>query len=276
MSKLFTLKEWLNVPDAAQYLSKAMNEVVTEADIFRLAVDGCISLSIYFANQTCAVGNYSMTNIDANNLSWALVEGAQHEGVGGIEPGCHIFPIKRPMFGIERLVDFPLIGNERLLQHEYFKRAGGPEIIEAGCEGIFVILDSLFPDGFYEKSEEKVVHLEGRPLLRLAELTTGKIKTSHELPSDSFFALRTTALTKFLQSLDCDQPIIDRPLAPTERNTLLIIIAALCKKAGLDPSARDAASDVVRLADAVGVKLDDGTVRSKLKQIPDAIAARGR
>jgi hypothetical protein len=70
-------------------------------------------------------------------------------------------------------------------------------------------------------------------------------------------------------------PKDDKPVTTNERNTLLVLIAALCAKAEIDPKGRGAASQLVRLASLeTGVQLDDGTVLSKLKQIPDAIGAR--
>ena len=49
MSKLSKLKEWFTVPEAAKHLSIVFHEDVSEADVLRLALDGRLSLSIYFA-----------------------------------------------------------------------------------------------------------------------------------------------------------------------------------------------------------------------------------
>jgi len=46
MSKLLKLKRWLTTEEAAKYLTGALSEPVTEADIFRLALDGQITLSV--------------------------------------------------------------------------------------------------------------------------------------------------------------------------------------------------------------------------------------
>lgn len=50
MSKLFKLKEWVTVPDAARHLSIIFGEEVTEADVLRLALDKQLRLSIRFVN----------------------------------------------------------------------------------------------------------------------------------------------------------------------------------------------------------------------------------
>lgn len=69
----------------------------------------------------------------------------------------------------------------------------------------------------------------------------------------------------------------EKPVSTHERNTLLVLIAALCAKAGIDPKERGVAGQLVRLAETeLGVVLDDGTVLDKLRQIPDAVGARQR
>ncbi len=50
MGKLFNLKEWLTVADAARHLSVVFGEDVTEADVLRLALDRRLRLSVNFVN----------------------------------------------------------------------------------------------------------------------------------------------------------------------------------------------------------------------------------
>lgn len=54
MSKLFKLKEWLTLPDAARHLSIAFGEEVSQADVLRLALDGHLRLSVNFVNHAQA------------------------------------------------------------------------------------------------------------------------------------------------------------------------------------------------------------------------------
>ena len=44
MSKLFKLSEWLTLDDAAKHLSTALGEPVKVADVYRLALDGHLTL----------------------------------------------------------------------------------------------------------------------------------------------------------------------------------------------------------------------------------------
>lgn len=50
VSKLFKLKDWLTVEDAARHLSGVFSEPVSEADILRLALDRRLTLSVNFVN----------------------------------------------------------------------------------------------------------------------------------------------------------------------------------------------------------------------------------
>lgn len=68
----------------------------------------------------------------------------------------------------------------------------------------------------------------------------------------------------------CDE----KPLHPTERNTLLTLIAALCNYSDLDHQGRGASTQIARLTDDIGAHVDDGTVRKWLKMIPDALESR--
>ncbi|MDR3429996.1 hypothetical protein [Silvimonas sp.] len=56
MSKIYKLREWLTVPEAAKQLSISFGEEVTEADVLRLSLDGRLPLSVYFVNHAQARG----------------------------------------------------------------------------------------------------------------------------------------------------------------------------------------------------------------------------
>jgi hypothetical protein len=55
VSKLFKLKKWMPLQEAASYLSGALAEPITEADLLRLGLDGHLKLSIYLLR---SVGAY--------------------------------------------------------------------------------------------------------------------------------------------------------------------------------------------------------------------------
>jgi hypothetical protein len=64
MSKLFRLREWLTLPEAARYLSGALSEQVGEADVLRHGLDGQLKLSVFFRGKVtvCTVGSELMSD----------------------------------------------------------------------------------------------------------------------------------------------------------------------------------------------------------------------
>ena len=64
-------------------------------------------------------------------------------------------------------------------------------------------------------------------------------------------------------------------LATNERNTLLVIIAALCREAKIDyTKPAKAAGMILHTADGMGVKIGETTIERHLKKIPDAVETR--
>lgn len=61
-----------------------------------------------------------------------------------------------------------------------------------------------------------------------------------------------------------------------QRRTLLTVIAALCKKAGIDHASRGAAATIASLTDELGSPVSDDSIRDLLRDIPDAIESRAR
>ena len=54
MNKLFKLRKWLTVPEAAHHLAIVFGEEVNESDVLRLALDGHLKLSGKFVNHATA------------------------------------------------------------------------------------------------------------------------------------------------------------------------------------------------------------------------------
>ena len=68
---------------------------------------------------------------------------------------------------------------------------------------------------------------------------------------------------------------VEKPLSLKERNTLLTIIALLCKEAQIDytrPS--KAAGLILHIADRMGVRISETVIENHLKKIPDALGTR--
>ena len=70
-------------------------------------------------------------------------------------------------------------------------------------------------------------------------------------------------------------PQAEKPLSTRERNTLLTIIAVLCKEAEIDyTKAAKAAALIQGTAATLGVNIGETTIEEHLKKIPDALERR--
>lgn len=66
----------------------------------------------------------------------------------------------------------------------------------------------------------------------------------------------------------------EKPLATTERKTLLTVIAALCDYSAILHQERGAAGQIASMTVELGAEVTDDTIRKILKQIPDALRTR--
>ena len=67
----------------------------------------------------------------------------------------------------------------------------------------------------------------------------------------------------------------EKPFSTNERNTLLVIIAALCREAKIDyTKPAKAAGMILHTADGMGLKIGETTIERHLKKIPGALEAR--
>ncbi len=66
----------------------------------------------------------------------------------------------------------------------------------------------------------------------------------------------------------------DKPLSTKERDTFLIIIAALCGDSVITPADRGSASLIAKLTEGIGAPVTDDTIRKVLAKIPDALERR--
>jgi hypothetical protein len=69
--------------------------------------------------------------------------------------------------------------------------------------------------------------------------------------------------------------LLDKPLTTRERETLLTIIAALCKEAKLDYTKHSKTAGLIQsTAATMGLSIGETTIEGHLKKIPDALATR--
>jgi hypothetical protein len=107
-------------------------------------------------------------------------------------------------------------------------------------------------------------------------------RSSSEFPQGTVLAIRSAALDAFIaQHRDVavvkNPPPLEKPLGERERSTLLTIIAALAKAAGVDitkPGKAGAAIEALTID--VGARVAERTVIDHLNRIPEALERKKR
>ncbi len=178
MGKLFNLKEWLTVADAARHLSIVFGEDVTEADVLRLGLDERLRLSVYFVNHGKArcgkvitwdetdwwlfpdsddfPGGRVMKKIEQATADEcrpvpqkleALFNTIPQSELGNYYPmmrelnidGERFLKLSEDVTTLTGVWDLPMIGAEELdIERKYQQLTGGPSVSLQNLDGAFV------------------------------------------------------------------------------------------------------------------------------------------
>ncbi|MBC7619867.1 MAG: hypothetical protein H7293_12940 [Candidatus Saccharibacteria bacterium] len=227
--------------------------------------------------------------------------------------GKRVLELEDELVTLDGVFDLAMIGNERIdIEHKYQMLTGGPSVDLSNLEGAFVMSDAetMFqlqdrmkinkewpkPLAAPQKSEnddgktvleiESVTHTSPKEanVGSLWEVRDRRLKARDDefyypaagLPDNSAVVVRTEALTEFERSLSAPTEVRDDPITPTERNTLLIIIAALCDYSDIKHADRNTAKQISGFTAEIGAPVTDETVRTALNKIPDALERRKR
>lgn len=300
MSKLFRLKKWMNLPEAAARLSATFGEEVHESDIYRLALDGHLVLSVLFVNKAIA---RSCRIVTPEEIDWMDIPSLDGVKVVRIPANGRILRLNEGLYLIENglllvegVWDLPLLGGERLdVEFAYQQLTGGPEVAGVSLEGVFV----KSQDGaMFEIQDRMKAVPKARNRKRIGGWFSGLGQASTAsadskkwlnlddgadthpagaLPEDCLFVIRTEALLQFEQSMLEDSLSQGRPLQTKERFSLLTIIAALAKEAKIDVAHPSKAASLIEgMTTQMGAPVAKRTIEEHLKRIPSAIDARAK
>jgi hypothetical protein len=170
MSKLFKLKKWLTLHEAIEHISTTLSEPITEADIFRLALDKHLILSVNLLNGSPAyLGKMvGLEDIEFELITKVLGEPLEKPFELPSKGEIHVSEdrytqIDRSTFRYIRDVwDLTLIGSEAIdLEFFYQQRTSGLEVTSEGFEGVFVEKDGVvaqlltdFDDNEFQKGSK--------------------------------------------------------------------------------------------------------------------------
>ncbi len=152
MSKLFNLKEWLTLADAARHLSIVFGEEVSEADVLRFSLDGHLRLSVNFVNHARArrgqVVDYGGAKFREMDPDWAksipnLPDEAKGKPIIVMESlnldGVRFLNLEEEVTSLHGVWDLPMIGGEQIdIEHQYQMLTGGPSVTLETIDGAFV------------------------------------------------------------------------------------------------------------------------------------------
>jgi hypothetical protein len=257
MSKLLTLKEWLTVKDAAKRLSISTGEKIKEADVLRLALDGHLTLSVYFVNHANGrpariepLGIQHVNNAPSFDEygppNYITIEGEllPNEKEVLIYEG----DMAKPQT-LEGVWDLLMLGVEKLDVENLFQAMtggpevsliclGGPLVASADRTKVFQILNS------YECSpSSRIKVINGVPTITEQEEKESPRRPykidyypAEALPDGSVFVVRIGALRELEEKLLAQDTPPEKPLHPSEQKSAGQIIAALAAMAKLDLS----------------------------------------
>ena len=126
MSKLLKLKKYLTLPDATNYLSNVLEEQISLADLYELALDGHLAISIRFLKQNFAT---ETIQVSAEDLDTSQLQ-AEATLPANSEKHVHC---------ISGAYDLAMVGLEKYeLRKLYHREAGLSEPMLSELNGFFV------------------------------------------------------------------------------------------------------------------------------------------
>ncbi len=319
MGKLFKLREWLTLDEAAAHISNVLGESATVADLYRFALDGYLTLSVDFVNHASArKGKWLKTEqVEFKPIENDLFSGEKLDIPFSMPANCEVrvseddwIFLEKPVVSINGVWDLPMVGAEQLdIEHNYQQLTSGLEVTLTTLDGVFVQqgdvvcqLQANFDNNEYQKgskAQQKVMERffstndvaedEANELrAKYKEDREDYLKSRKNKPiednyypagglgeQDFVLVIRTEEVTRFIQSLE-DTSVLDKTLKSKERNSLLVLIGALCKEVNIDPNKRGVAPALVEMTEILGAPLTDDTIRKILKQIEEAVALRNK
>ena len=198
---------------------------------------------------------------------------------------------------ISGIFDLSMLGAERLdIENEYQNLIGGPEITGVYLDGVFLQdgegdfyqLQANFKEEYWDKAESrrKEIVMAATISREACENVQKRHKNEREEYEKSYYpagsldnfeyiyVVRTKALQDFINMINEEEITKVKSIDPRERNTLLTIIAALCKHCNIDPAGSATATDISSMTQVMGSLVDRDTIRRHFDKIPDVLQRR--
>lgn len=275
MIKLFKLKEWVTLTDAAKYLSLSLDEEVSQVDLLRLVLDKHLTLSVLFVNKVPAKKG---KKIPYSEVLFKEIPSLFNENVtiqipDSIEIINNYFKdkfyikLEDEIFLLSGIYDLPLIGNDRIdIERLYYEQINGTDLDYICLDGAFVEcyeviyqIQERFEDGFIEKMRGDENHSRDNEFF-----------PAGRLPEDAALVFRTNVLREFVESLSEKKPQQPNKTAETvTKNTLLKMIITMATGGygyNINDSKSPTPKEISKDAEKIRLSISDDTVRKWLSE----------
>lgn len=267
MSKLFTLKKWVTLIEAANYLSVAFGELVSESDVIQLALDGHLKLSIRLLSDVYAHRWYKKleTEVEYEEVKYDSTDWRNGEKT--------FYTRMEPVGG--RVIHLPefcdtgevlQLGTWAVSYARHFPEREVVDLPLTRCSRVFLLqcLDGL--------NDQPSTYDTGRLLI---EEESGDLWDIESYEDDLLGDIDIVVKTKALRDLeDSLTPAADMrnetPLSSREKNTLLRIIAGITAanyKSYTGEKGTSTVSEILLDLQTVGIEeVKEDTLRKRLQE----------
>lgn len=270
MEKLLTLKDWFTLDEAATRISKTAGELISPADLLRLAIDNHLQLSLYLDDFIAAREINFETEIVEGVKSLVLGDGAKEavsvEGVWDLAAygvGCDEL---ETMYRKEKAINPRVRGlpsRSGLYLHDV-EKTKVIEVVNIKLNFKFVTKDTqeLLPNAVIEDERPLTVKADPDLLQEISSMLEEKLDDfgpvivdrlhsyyrATELPSNALVVVRKDELLDFERKHL--SALIKPDLSTSERASSHKMIAVLAAMAGVDLSKPYAAVEAIKAAAA--------------------------
>jgi len=243
MRKLFQLKRWLTVAEAAKHLSTIFGEEVSDADVLRLALDHRLTLSVVFIDGVRASVCKPIADGDIQYKEAMFQSQTIKIPIGGqitYGPDGQTLQVQSDIFWLEddEPYELTMMGGERGdVERKYWQLAGGTREETTSLDGVFLSQGAIGPDKMY-------FQLKGE--LPPGEAGDRLYYPIGCLPEDAFFVVTVASLLALESQVLAKNSTEGKEFSPKERNTLLTIIGVLLELIQHHKPGRDSEAAVIQ------------------------------
>jgi hypothetical protein len=291
MSKLFKLKEWLTLEEAASHISDVLGESFTLTDIYQFALSGHLVLSVNFVN-----------NVKAKKVTFTKKEDIKYKkeffkNVPNISEGAYVnvpinaqYPISRNLwvkrieeqvFSLVGVWDLAMVGTEKYRLKQLYQQEISSDIevkvpdalnvYVKGAEDTYQLQLLLTMEEYRLKHNNLTVDgMKPRILNSALAYPANRLdEVDHDL------VMKVKEVTRFIKSLE-DTPEEVKPLHDKERTTLLLLLGSVLKKANFDINERGVASNIRKATESNATPISLQTILDLLPLLRDVVELKQR